>query len=108
MNETASWFDDEDLFENEVRLTLSGQRSAPEVPGYAELRELARGAQGVVYAARQVSTQRDVAVKVLREAAGSDAKQLQRFEREVGLAASLEHPNLVRIYDSGLLGLFPN
>ena len=73
----------------------------PEVPGYALEHELHRGGQGVVYRARQLSTGRTVALKLLRdELAGAGARS--RFEREVAVLAALEHPALVRIVDCGL------
>ena len=56
----------------------------------------------MVWKARQESTGRLVAVKLLSQRGlGSDRSQ-RRFEREVALCARLEHPGIVRIYDSGL------
>jgi len=73
----------------------------PEFPGYALEHELHRGGQGVVYRARQLSTGRTVALKLLREEqTGTGARS--RFEREVAVLATLEHPALVRIVDCGL------
>jgi len=82
---------------------ISRSRSAPPaIPGYDDFIELQRGGQGVVYAATQRSTRRKVAIKVLRDGAlATDAAQ-RRFEREIELVASLNHPNIVRIYDSGI------
>ncbi|MBM43674.1 MAG: hypothetical protein CMJ36_01485, partial [Phycisphaerae bacterium] len=73
---------------------------APE--GYEILRELDRGAQGVVYLAHQVSTKRRVALKVILQAAFATERQQQRFEREVELVASMKHPNIVTVFDSGV------
>ncbi|MBK8976133.1 MAG: serine/threonine protein kinase [Planctomycetes bacterium] len=107
MNESRSWFDDEAVFESAIRGVLTAPRGAPAIPGYAGLRELAHGGQGVVYAATQLSTRRTVAIKVLRdlatEGSGGGDQGLRRFEREVGLAASLRHPNVVALHDSGTL-----
>ena len=70
-------------------------------PGFSELQELQRGAQGVVYRAIQDETQRVVALKVLLNGAFATQRQRQRFQREVELSARLRHPNIVTVYDSG-------
>jgi hypothetical protein len=103
MTRAASWYDDEHAFEREVQRVLALPRSVPEVPGYAELREIARGGQGIVSSAVQLSTRRVVALKVLRLSLEDGLQGFQRFEREIALAASLRHPNLVALYDSGKL-----
>ncbi len=74
---------------------------ADSFPGYEILREIHRGGQGVVYLAIQKATKRRVAVKVLHEGpfAGSSGKS--RFDREVQVLGQLNHPNIVRIHDSG-------
>ncbi|MCA9255049.1 MAG: serine/threonine protein kinase, partial [Phycisphaerales bacterium] len=60
-----------------------------------------RGGQGVVYKAIQLSTQREVAIKVLREGPFAGASDRVRFEREIQVLAGLRHPNIVTIHDSG-------
>ncbi|HLP84711.1 MAG TPA: serine/threonine-protein kinase [Phycisphaerales bacterium] len=97
---SGSWFKDETSLLAELRRSRMGLASAPAVSGYVELRELARGGQGVVYTAQQQSTKRPVALKVLTDAPYSGRSRL-RFDREVELAASLRHPGIVRVYDSG-------
>ncbi len=70
------------------------------VEGYRIVRVIGRGGQGIVYEAEQLSTGRRVALKLL--VLGFDAGQRrQRFEREIQLAASLRHANVVTIFDSG-------
>lgn len=64
-------------------------------------RELGRGGMGVVYAARQISLQRDVALKVLPFAAMWDQKQVARFRNEALAAAQLHHPNIVPVFAVG-------
>lgn len=101
----SRWFEVEDGLLSELKLAR-GAQAAPELPGYDELLEVRRGGQGVVYSAVQRSTRRRVAVKVLRDGwAGSARGQAAarvRFEREVDAVASLKHPNIVSLYDSGL------
>ncbi len=85
-----------------ARLATEDLAARPTVEGYVLGEELHRGGQGVVYVATQLGTKRQVALKVLLEGplAGENARR--RFEREVELAASLRHPNIVTILDSGL------
>ncbi|MEM7310037.1 MAG: WD40 repeat domain-containing serine/threonine protein kinase [Planctomycetota bacterium] len=76
---------------------------APSPPGIQVLREVSRGGQGIVYAARQVATDRDVALKVLLHGRWASLEQRARMEREARLAARLRHPNVVQVYDFGTL-----
>lgn len=66
--------------------------------GYAIVREISRGGQGVVYEGLQEGTRRRVAIKVLHPAFSSDGDARRRFEREVELVASLRHPHIVSIF----------
>jgi len=74
----------------------------PQVEGYELREEIHRGGQGVVYRAVQLGTKREVALKVLLEGPFAGETTRRRFEREVELAASLRHPHIVTILDSGL------
>ncbi len=71
------------------------------IPGYDIREEIHRGGQGVVFRAVQKSTKRDVAIKVLREGPFTTAGERARFQREVEILATLDHPNIVTIHDSG-------
>ncbi len=93
-----SWFSDETSLLGEVRRVVVTMGDAPEIPGYTSLVRLKAGGQAVVYSAKQLSTGRRVAVKLVR---ADDERARQRFAREIELAASLRHPNIVRVYDSG-------
>jgi serine/threonine protein kinase len=65
------------------------------------LRELGRGGMGVVYEARQVSLNRQVALKVLSGGLGLTDKAVQRFRREAEAAARLHDTNIVPVYATG-------
>ncbi|MFL5796635.1 MAG: protein kinase domain-containing protein [Actinomycetota bacterium] len=60
-----------------------------------------RGGMGIVYLAEQAQLERRVALKIVAEELGADAGFRARFIREAQLAASLEHPNIIPIYDAG-------
>jgi eukaryotic-like serine/threonine-protein kinase len=77
-----------------------GQRR---LSGRYELREIiGRGGMGTVYRATDLVLDRTVAVKVLPAAlAEEDSRHIVRFQREARAAASLAHPSVVAIYDSG-------
>lgn len=65
---------------------------------------LGLGAMGAVYRAHQQALERDVAVKVLPAALAARPDYLARFNREAKIAASLEHPHIVPLYDYGTDG----
>jgi tetratricopeptide (TPR) repeat protein len=65
------------------------------------VREVGRGAMGVVYEAWQRSLDRRVAVKVLAQGLLASPASAARFRREAGAAARLRHPNIVEVYGFG-------
>ncbi len=69
--------------------------------GYQVLEELGRGGMGAVYLARQVSLNRNVALKVMKPEWARNATFVARFTREAYAAAQLNHHNVVQIYDFG-------
>jgi hypothetical protein len=74
-----------------------------EVPGYEIIDVLGRGGFGVVYRARQLSVDREVAVKIDTRVILDDRDQ-RRFLREVKAAGRLSgHPHVVEIHDAGVL-----
>jgi eukaryotic-like serine/threonine-protein kinase len=71
---------------------------------YALGARLGAGGMGEVYRARDRVLQRTVAVKVLSAAATQDLELVARFGREARAAATLNHPNIVTVFDSGADG----
>jgi len=69
--------------------------------GYAIVRELNRGGQGIVYEAMQTATKRKVAIKVLLEGQHASEDARRRFQREVELVAQFKHPNIISVFHTG-------
>ncbi|HET9362757.1 MAG TPA: protein kinase [Vicinamibacterales bacterium] len=76
-----------------------GQRLGP----YEVLARIGAGGMGEVYRARDMRLGRDVALKVLPASAAADPDSLARLEREARTASSLNHPNILTIFDVGEL-----
>ncbi|MBI5950553.1 MAG: serine/threonine protein kinase [Chloroflexi bacterium] len=76
--------------------------SIPTKIGRYEIKsELGRGGMATVYLAHDSSFNRDVAIKVLPREMLHDPQFRARFEREIKMAAGLEHPSIVPVYDVG-------
>ncbi len=91
-------------------LTVPGRRlfrqklaTFPVIPGYEILSEIGKGGMGVVYKAQQLSLQRTVALKVVTPPSSTDSDSLERMRREARITAHLSHPNIVTVFDAGVL-----
>ncbi len=78
----------------------------PDIPlktgaDYELLNVIGEGGVGVVYAARQASIDRTVALKMLKPAGAKNADQREKFLSEAVVTADLDHPNIVPIYELG-------
>ena len=77
------------------------QQQFARIGDYVIESQIGSGGMGLIYKAKQISMHRIVALKVLRDNLVSNQKYLDRFFREVRLLASMEHPNMVRVYEGG-------
>jgi len=86
---------------------LGGQQTAAELAigsefaGYRIEEVAARGGMGVVYRATQLRLTRTVALKLVTPALARDASFRDRFRREWMIAASIDHPNVIPVYEAG-------
>jgi serine/threonine protein kinase len=71
------------------------------IPGYEILDVLGRGGMGVVFHARQLALDREVALKTILGSFVSDPLALQRFEKEAKVIGKLVHPHIVTAFDFG-------
>ncbi|MBI4062065.1 MAG: CHASE2 domain-containing protein [Elusimicrobia bacterium] len=84
---------------------IAGGTTKPTLGRYEIEKELGRGAMGVVYLGRDPKINRMVAIKTMMLEEGSDGESTksvkERFFREAESAGTLNHPNIVRIFDAG-------
>lgn len=74
---------------------------------YRILEKIGSGGMGEIFRARDERLGRDVALKLISPAFGENPDHVRRFEQEARAAASLNHPNIVAIYDVGTDGDTP-
>lgn len=74
------------------------------IPGYILSEKLGSGAGGAVYRAKQVSMNREVAIKLLHGRLAKNPEYLKRFVKEAHVAARCSHNNIVQAIDVGSAG----
>jgi len=83
---------------------LTGElRQGERLGAYEIEREIGRGGMGVVYLALDTRLRRRVALKLIASDLAADPGFRARFEREARIAATLEHPHIVPVYEAGRL-----
>jgi tRNA A-37 threonylcarbamoyl transferase component Bud32/CheY-like chemotaxis protein len=71
------------------------------IAGYRIEERIGRGGMGVVYRAEHINLQRRAAVKIIAPDLADSEGFRERFTREARIAAALQHPNIVTVYDAG-------
>ena len=71
------------------------------IAGYRIEGRIGRGGMGVVYRAEHINLQRRAAVKIIAPDLAESEGFRERFTREARIAAALQHPNIVTVYDAG-------
>ncbi|MBL7186291.1 MAG: tetratricopeptide repeat protein [Phycisphaerae bacterium] len=92
--------DDSDYCEPVSEHDLVGQK----LGDFEILSLIGAGGMGAVFLARQVSLDREVALKVISDVSGARGKSLERFNREAKVLAKISHPNIVPVYEVGEQG----
>jgi serine/threonine protein kinase len=88
-----------------LRSSIKETRAAVhQIPGYKILGKLGAGAMAIVYKAKQLSLDREVAIKVLPKRFTESPEYVERFYREGQAAAKFNHNNIVQAYDVGEAG----
>lgn len=70
---------------------------------YRVLSKLAKGGMGTVYVAKHRYLEREVAVKILKPSISGNEESRKRIVREAKICATIEHPNIVKVYDLATL-----
>lgn len=92
--------DESDFNDSIPQHNLIGQK----LGDFQILRLIGQGGMGAVFLARQVSLDREVALKVISDISGAHKKSIERFRREAKVLAKISHPNIVPIYEIGEQG----
>jgi serine/threonine protein kinase len=85
-------------------LPPSGDAASPDLPflpGYEVLELIGRGGMGIVFRARQINLNRQVAIKLIDPRNFASPNHLARFQAEAKAVAQLTHPGIVQIYEVG-------
>ena len=84
-----------------VPATVKVHDRLPRVPGYEITNEIGAGGMGIVYRARHIGLDREVALKMLPALRRASTNDIQRFHNEARVLAQIQHPNIVQVFDFG-------
>jgi len=87
--------------ENSTSEQITVKGKYPKIPGFSLSKSLGYGASGQVFLAQQHNPNRQVAIKVAMHYLS--VEQLHRFQHESRLLASLSHPNIAQLFQSGII-----
>jgi len=91
----------DELADRSARKDTASRLLGREMGGCRVEKLLGKGNMGAVYLGRQVSLDRPVALKVLRQEVLNNPEHVARFEQEARSAARLAHPNIVQVFNMG-------
>ena len=97
-------FELQDTLDGPLMPPLKDATEPVSVPGYLITGELGKGGWATVYLARHLVLGRPVALKVFNPVPPSEEHFARRFVEEARILAKLDHPHIVRVYDSGTAG----
>lgn len=88
-----------------LRLLTNLQKVAPlnQVGNYKILKTLGEGGMGTVFLGEELTSKRQVAIKVVKTAVASDDEIIARFRQEIKISKSFAHPFVIKIIDGGVL-----
>ena len=78
-----------------------GGTGTSETQDFSLVRVLGKGGMGIVYSARQVSLDREIALKMIQSGDTQDPESIGKFLSEAVVTGELDHPNIVPVYDVG-------
>src|SRR6188472_2002374 len=84
--------------------TTDDARIGTVIAGYRIEERIGRGGMGVVYRAEHLNLRRRAAIKIIAPDLAESEGFRSRFIREARIAAALQHPNIVTVYDAGQSG----
>lgn len=95
----GSWYEDDALLDHYLERMGASTGGPPQVPGYAEIRLVSTGGQGVVYSAQRLLDGQRVALKLFARKGFRWNLGEDRLSHEADTLARLEHPSIVRFFD---------
>lgn len=89
------------IFSLSTKSVNADSDTLPKIPGYEVVCVLGQGGMGIVYQARHLKLNREVALKMIVSGSNASLADIERFQTEAEAAARLHHPHVVQIFDVG-------